>query len=196
MRKARFASVALLMMGTIFASHVSGQEKPKTENNSSATTLKVQVTFSESDGEKKLANLPYVFFIKPGTPNAAPPASWTKVRIGSRVPVYAGKEGGMQYIDVGTNIDARALPADNGRFDVFVNLERSWVERDAPVALKKGPGPAEEGNPAGCNQPIIRQFKTELTLTMHDGESIQTTQAADPLSGRLLTITVNMSIVK
>lgn len=189
MRKARFAPIALLAFTTV-ALHVSAQEKPKPENGTTATTLKLQITFSESDGEKKLANLPYTFFIKPGASTS--PA---KLRIGSRVPVTTGKAGEIQYIDVGTNIDARALPADNGRFDVFVNLERSWVEGDASAALKKG-ATAEETGPTSCSPPIIHQFKTELNLTLHDGESIQTTQAADPISGRLLTITVNMSIVK
>lgn len=194
MRKARFAPIALLAFTTV-ALHVSAQEKPKPENGTTATTLKLQITFSESDGEKKLANLPYTFFIKPGSPSASTPPSWTKLRIGSRVPVTTGKAGEIQYIDVGTNIDARALPADNGRFDVFVNLERSWVEGDASAALKKG-ATAEETGPTSCSPPIIHQFKTELNLTMHDGESIQTTQAADPISGRLLTITVSMSFVK
>jgi len=31
---------------------------------------------------------------------------------------------------------------------------------------------------------------------MHDGQAIQTTQAADPLSGRVLTITVTMNVMK
>jgi len=31
---------------------------------------------------------------------------------------------------------------------------------------------------------------------MRDGQTVQTTQAADPLSGRVLTITVTMNVVK
>jgi len=194
MKKARLALAGLLTL-TVVACHVSAQDKLRTDSKAPATTLKVQVTFTESEGEKKLANLPYTFFLKTGDISTSSGPSWTKVRMGSRVPVYVGKDA-MQYIDVGTNIDARALPADTGRFDVFVNLERSWVEGNASVEPPKGPGGAVDPNAAGCNQPIIRQFKTELTLTMHDGETIQTTQAADPLSGRVLTITVAMNVVK
>jgi hypothetical protein len=194
MRKVPFALAALLAL-TVVAYHISAQDKPRNDSKTPATTLKVQVTFAENEGEKKLANLPYTFFLKTGDTSPALGPSWTKVRMGSRVPVYAGKDAGMQYIDIGTNIDARALPADAGRFDVFVNLERSWVEGEVQVELQKGSGGAVDPNAAGCKQPIIRQFKTELTLTMHDGETIQTTQAADPLSGRVLTITVTMNVV-
>ena len=117
------------------------------------------------------------------------------MRVGSRVPVYVGKDGGMQYIDVGTNIDARGFPADEGRFDIYLNLERSWVEGDVLVPAEKSPT-AVDANSGHFKEPIIRQFKTELNLTMRDGQTIQTTQAADPLSGRVLTITVTMNVVK
>jgi hypothetical protein len=171
------------------------QDKPKPDIKS--TTLKVQVTFTESEGDRKLANLPYTFFIKaieagPGSPYSAP---FTKVRIGSRVPVYAGKEG-MQYIDVGTNIDARGTSADDGLFDIMLNLERSWVEGDVSVPIEKQSAEAADPNAMRFKQPIIRQFKTELNLRLRDGQTIQTTQAADPLSGRLLTIAVTISVVK
>jgi hypothetical protein len=88
----------------------------------------------------------------------------------------------MQYLDVGTNIDARGLADGSGRFTVMLNLERSWIEGDVAVATMK--------------EPIIRQFKTELTLPMKDGQTVQTTQAADPLSARVLTIVATMNVVK
>ena len=189
MRKVRLAWLALMVLMVVPHS-LAAQDSPKPEAKKPETLLKVQVTFTENQGEKKLANLPYTFFLKTADASSLPP-SWTKVRIGSRVPVYAGKDGGIQYVDIGTNIDSRALPSDSGRFDIFVNLERSWVEGEVPVAAG---GPVDQN--ASCKQPIIRQFKTELSLTMHDGETIQTTQAADPLSGRILTISVTMNVVK
>lgn len=188
MGKVKFTIAALLALFVV-PFHLAAQENTKTEGKKIATQLKLQVTLTETQGEKKLANLPYTFFLKTADSTPLPPFSWTKVRVGSRVPVYAGKEAGMQYIDVGTNIDARSMTADDSRFDIFLNLERSWVEGEVASA-------AGDPNVPGCKQPIIRQFKTELTLTMHDGQTIQTTQAADPMSGRILTITVTMNVVK
>jgi hypothetical protein len=193
MRKVQLAAAALLALYVI-PIPLTAQESPKTESKKPVALLKVQVTFSESEGEKKLANLPYAFFLRAGDSNPGP-APWTKVRVGSRVPVYA-KEGGMQYIDVGTNIDARAYSVDEGRYDIYLNLERSWVEGDVVVPLGKSPSGADEPSPGHFKEPIIRQFKTELTFTMRDGQTIQTTQAADPLSGRVLTITLTMNILK
>jgi hypothetical protein len=193
MRKVLLAVAALLALSVI-PIPLTAQESSKTESKKPVSLLKVQVTFSESEGEKKLANLPYTFFLRSGDSNPGP-APWTKVRVGSRVPVYA-KEGGMQYIDVGTNIDARAYSLDEGRFDIYLNLERSWVEGDVLVPLGKSSGAADEPSPGRFKEPVIRQFKTELTFTMRDGQTIQTTQAADPLSGRVLTITLTMNVAK
>ena len=191
MKIARSALVALASL-ILFAPHLFAQEKPASDVKASAATLKLQVTITEQAGEQKVANLPYTFFVRGG--EGGPASPWTKVRMGSRVPVHAGKEG-VQYFDVGTNIDARAVATADGHFDLSLNLERSWVEGEAPVSTEKA-GSVGESNPTQNKEPIIRQFKTELTLTMRDAQTIQTTQAADPLSGRVLTITVTMNVVK
>jgi hypothetical protein len=193
MKMIRF-SLALLMLLSAVPLRLVPQESPKSDTSKPSTTLKVQVVLAENDGEKKVANLPYTFFLKAPDANSSLP-SWTMLRIGSRVPVYAGKEGGMQYIDIGTNIDARAKSTDSGRFDVFLKLERSWVEGEVSVPTGGAPGAADQNAPR-FKEPIIRQFKTDLDLTMHDGESIQTAQAADPLSARILSITVSINVVK
>ncbi len=196
MSRTRFALAALLTL-TVVALHAPAQEKPKPDSKTPVTTLKVQVTFAEQEGEKKLANLPYTFFIKAG--DLGPNSPWTKVRIGNRVPVATGTDKGtiqFQYIDVGTNIDARGLTTDGGRFDITLNLERSWVEGGVAFPAEKQSESTVNTNTGQFKEPIIGQFKTELTLTMRDGQTIQTTQAADPLSGRVLTITVTMNVVK
>lgn len=195
MRKVNFA-LALLLAVAFVSFRTIAQENSKPEARKPATTLKVQVTITENEGEKKLSNLPYSFFIKAteASPNGLP-APWAKLRMGSRIPVYVGKEGGMQYLDVGTNIDARGFVSDDGRFDISLNLERSWVEGDVLVPVEKMPAAADV-NSGHFKEPIIRQFKTELNLTMRDGQSTQSTQATDPLSGRVLTITVTTNVVK
>jgi hypothetical protein len=199
MRNIRFAVAALLAL-LVFAVRGSAQDVPKAESKKSANTvtLRVQVTFTESEGEKKLANLPYTFFIR-AAEQAPVPSPWTKVRVGSRVPVATGNDKGatqFQYIDVGTNIDARGYLLDDGRFDIYLDLERSWVEGDVPIQTDKTLNSSGNTNADRFKEPIIRQFKTELTLTMRDGQTIQNTQAADPISGRLITTTVTINVVK
>jgi hypothetical protein len=199
MRNIRFAVAALLAL-SVFAVRGSAQDVPKPESKKSANTvtLRVQVTFTESEGEKKLGNLPYTFFIRVAEQTPVP-SPWTKVRVGSRVPVATGNDKGttqFQYIDVGTNIDARGYSLDDGRFDIYLDLERSWVEGDVPIQTEKSLNSSGNGNADHFKEPIIRQFKTELTLTMRDGQTVQNTQAADPISGRLITTTVTINVVK
>ena len=191
MKRAQFLFGVLGILA-LLTPKLSAQETPKPENKVPASTLKVQVTFTESQGEKKLANLPYTFYVQAGDVGRSP---WTKVRVGSRIPVYVGKDAG-KYIDIGTNIDARGFAIEGGKFDVILSLERAWVEGDVAVPAEKSVGNPTIGASGQFYEPIIRQFKTELTLAMKDGQTIQTTQAADPLSGRILTITVVMNVVK
>jgi hypothetical protein len=188
MKIAKLVLAVILATVTALPAPVLGQGNPK-----ASATLKVKITFAENESDKKLSNLPYTFYLK--STDATAPPSWTKVRMGSRVPVYVGKDG-MQYIDIGTNVDARAVPSDGGGFDIFVKLDRSWVDGEVGIPAEAKASAGKDAIPDNFKQPIIRQFKSELTLTMHDGETIETTQAADPLNGKVLTISVTMNVVK
>lgn len=196
MRKFSFALAAITALAVI-CPYLSAQDKPKPDVKTPPVPLKIQVTISEHEGEKKLANLPYTFFLRAA--DTVHDSPMTKLRMGSRVPVASGGDKGaisFQYIDVGTSIDARALALEEGRFDLSLNLERSWVEGDVLIPGEKQATTAGEPNSGVFREPIIRQFKSELTLTMKDGQTIQSTQATDPVSGRVLTITVTMNVVK
>ncbi len=180
--------VALLFM-ILPTWQVAAQEKPTSESKPAPRTLKLQLTVAEQDGEKKLTNLPYTIFVEADAAGHSSPA--TKLRIGSRIPVSTGVEGekiSFQYVDIGTNLDARAYSAGDGKYELVIAIERSWVD---------GETPSQTGSNAMVwRQPSIHQFKTELTLKLHDGQTIQSTQAADPLNGRVLTLTVTMNVVK
>jgi hypothetical protein len=188
MRRERFGVVALAVMILPWW-QLSAQEKPNPESKPAPRTLKLQLTVAEQEGEKKLTNLPYTIFVEADATGHSSPA--TKLRIGSRIPVSTGVEGekvAFQYIDIGTNIDARAYSAADGKYELVIAIERSWV--DGEVSAQAG------SNALVWRQPSIHQFKTELTLKLHDGQTIQSTQAADPLNGRVLTLTVTMNVVK
>ena len=184
-----------LVMWTVLAgilAPLSAQEK--SDAKPPATTLKVQVTIAEMEGEKKVVNLPYTYYLRAG--EGGPAAPWTKLRLGTRIPVYVGKENAMQHLDVGTSIDSRAYNSENGRFDITLNLERSWVEGDVLVPMEKAAAQATDPHVGPFREPVIRQFKTELTLTMRDGQTTQSTLATDPLSGKVVSITITINVVK
>lgn len=199
MRKVKL-TILILILGGLFCPLVGAQDKPKAdpENKGPAITLRVQVTIAETEGEKKVANLPYIFFLKAGEA-VGQSAPWAKVRMGSRVPIATGTEKGstqFQYVDVGTSIDARAWAVPDGRYELALNLERSWVEGDVAIPSDRVAHTTPDPEASIFREPIIRQFKTELVLTLQDGQSIQSTQATDPLSGKTLTIQVVLNLVK
>jgi hypothetical protein len=192
MKKAAMAAfvVALLAVAT---PRLVAQDKPKSEPTAEASTadptpIKVAVTFTEFEGDKKVKSLPYTMVMDA---DGKPPKS--VVKVGNRIPVYVGKDYGMQYLDIGTSIDCQASRAIDNRFEIRLTLERSWVEGDVPVAVDPG---ASSQSTRQFPEPIVRQFKSELTLTLHDGQTIESSFATDPLSGKVLKVEVSLNVMK
>ncbi|HXX14066.1 MAG TPA: hypothetical protein VEJ47_04120 [Candidatus Eremiobacteraceae bacterium] len=192
MPTARFL-IAALTLTALVCPNLFAQEKPKPEPKPS-TLLKLQVVISETEGEKKVGSLPYTLFLTADF--SGPGSPYSQIRIGSRIPAYTGKENGMQYLDVGTKIDARAQSQENGLFDVVLNVDRSWVDGEVLIPMDKLEGHSSEQSTIQFKQPILHEFRTGLTFKMRDGQTVQSTQAADPVSGRVLTLSVTMNVVK
>jgi hypothetical protein len=184
--------VAALAMATPW---VPAQEKPKSEDaaleahSTETTQLKISFIFTEFEGEKKVKSLPYSMVV---VADGKPPKS--DVKVGSRVPVYVGKDYGMQYVDVGTNIDCQASRTKDNKFDVRVILERSWVEGSVAVAVD--PGASQQIHRSQFAEPIVQQFKSELSLTLRDGQTVESTFATDPLSGKVFKAEVSLNVLQ
>jgi hypothetical protein len=201
--------VILALLFCTFAglhSPVQAQEKAKpeesekkAESKKEAAELRVQVVFTEYDGEKKMSSLPYTLLV--GAPEGHI-GSKSSIRMGLRVPVVTGsfKSGSesstvnqqFTYIDLGSNLDGWASKEENGRFNLHLNLERS-------SAYSSGSGQkasAISGNEVLLSQPVIQQFKTEVDLFIRDGQTIQSTLATDPVSGRVTKVEVTVNVVK
>jgi len=176
------------------------QDKPKAEDSQKAevrtTPVKVQIVFTEFEGDKKVKSLPYTLYINAlDAPEVK--SGWVKLRVGSRVPVYTGgTAGNMTYLDVGTNIDARSAYAGEGRLLLYLRIERSWVEGGVSVPLAKSDGSASETSSGHFQEPIVRQFVSEFDLKLREGQPVESTMATDPLSGKVLKVDVSFTIVK
>jgi hypothetical protein len=172
----------------------TAEDKPKAEIHvDKVTPLRVQVVLTEFDGEKKVKSMPYVSYLNAYEGGRG---GFARIRIGTRVPVYSGKDSGMQYIDVGTNIDCRATNGDAGSFRLEMVVERSWVESEVLIAPTRE-SVADKSEPAGqFKEPIIRQFKMEMGVSLRDGQTSESTLATDPISGRVSKIEVSLSVLK
>ncbi len=194
MRKRWLAGVAVALGIAVCVPKLPAQEQPKSSHQNSdeirfsRASLKIQVVFTEYEGDKKLKSLPYSFLVTTHTRETWPEA---KIRVGSRVPVYTGGEhDSVTYMDVGTSIDCRAEAVAEGRYRIYLNLERSWVEGDVPVTVEKATPPQ------AFREPVVRQYRAELSPILKDGQSIETSLATDPLSGKVVKLEVSASLVK
>jgi hypothetical protein len=196
MQKVKTAFV-FLAVASLLAQPVLAQEKSKPEEkgppSAHPTPLKVQIVFTEFEGDKKVKSMPYtsVFAADPGHQLDS-----VKLRIGSRVPLYAGKEGGLQYIDVGTNLDCTADRFEDGRFGLRLALERSWIQGDVPVPVDHSTEAQAGGSGGQFKEPVIGQYKTQEYLIMRDGQTVECTVATDPLTGRTLKIELTLNVMK
>ena len=184
-------AASLLLFG-LSVTTARGQEQPKPEEKTKGeeqiTPLKVTVVFNEYEGEKKVSSLPYVLFLKAGAEHKDYMGT---VRMGVRVPVWTGaKDSAVQYQDVGSNIDCWARPAQGDRYALELRLERSSLytgKDDHPVAQK----PDDE-----LHQPIMRQFRSNSTVTLRDGQTTQSIMATDPLNGHTIRVEVTLNVLK
>ena len=190
----------LLLLGMLSPLWPS-QDKPKSDEKLKAeaqtTPVKVQIVFTEFEGDKKVKSLPYTLYINaPDAPELKP--GWVKLRVGSRVPVYTGSSntGNMTYLEVGTNIDARSAYTAEGRLLLHLNIERSWVEGDVSVPMAKSDGSASETSSGHFQEPIIRGLISEFDLKLREGQSVESTVVTDPISGKVLKVDVSFTIVK
>jgi hypothetical protein len=155
------------------------------------TQLKLQIVLTELDGTKKISSLPYTLRVLA----SAHPAD-TKSNTGMRIPIRTGgkdNEYQMQYLDIGTNINYTAKPLDGGRYQLHLQVERSMVyvssTGDKPV-------PWSPTDPLLSVDPVIGQFKENCDLVIRDGQTLQATMAADPVTGHIMTMDVTINVDK
>ena len=165
------------------------QEKPKSEERATVLIpIKVQVVFTEFEGEKKISSMPYAFTVPAG--DKAGVNNGASIRTGVRVPIEIdGKDQKTTYIDVGSNIDCRIQSGEDGRFLVTLNFDRSAIY---PNKTPEGERLVNEPN----GQPVVRQFRTSESLLLRDGQTSENTLSTDPLNGHTMRVSVTINVQK
>jgi hypothetical protein len=175
------------------------QEKPSTSTaaEGTAAAFRIQVVLTEYDGEKKVSSLPYSVpvALQPGEKRAV-----GSVRVGIRVPVATSTktgESGIQYMDVGTNLDVRMRGADAERYPVELTIERSWLYvRDQSRDGKTEGRSWVPGDPAPSSTPLNHQFRVMVEFLLRDGRSAETTIATDPITGHVYKVDAQLTVLK
>jgi len=173
-------NVLLVTLLLAFSGIAVAQEtaKPKPDEHTLAVIpLRIQVVFSEYDGEKKVTNLPYTFTVNANERRAKPNS---QIRIGARVPISTGKDQST-YMDIGTNVDCSATLEDDGRYKLQMALERSSVSPDAQ---------------SSSSNPVLRTFRVDLNPVLKDGQTVESIVSTDPLSGHVYHVSVTLNVIK
>jgi hypothetical protein len=185
----RLSYLTLLGALCLPALQLHAQEKPKTEEHKKVSTpIKVQIVFTEYDGDKKISSMPYSFTVISDEKMGGRYS--TSLRTGIRVPIETdGKDQKTTYLDIGSNIDCGIETEDDGRFHVLLIFDRS-----ALYPNKSTEGERLVANPGG--QPVIRQFRTAENLILKDGQSSENLLSTDPLTGHTLRVSVTINVQK
>src|SRR6266850_6535424 len=163
------------------------QDKPKSEEKAKPSVpLKVQIVFTEFDGDKKISSMPYSFTVIADEKLGG--YYTTVLRTGIRVPIETdGKDQKTTYLDIGSNIDCGIKSEDDGRFHLYLIFDRS-----ALYPNKSAEGERLVANPGG--QPVVRQFRTDENLILKDGQTSENLVSTDPLNGHTLRVSVTINV--
>jgi hypothetical protein len=164
------------------------------------TPLRVQITISTFEGEKKISSVPYTLSV---TAVRTAPSKISQLRMGTKVPLPATKPpsvdgkplteipgmvaggGPVTYHEIGTNIDCAAWLADDDRYELSITVEDNSIPRDEAARVAKTQGP-----------PLIRSFRLHNRVILRDGQSTQFTAATDRISGETVRVDVTLNVAK
>jgi len=195
----RLAICALAFVTSFLINSVYAQEKSETEpanvgvSRSEGPQVRVQVVFTEYEGQKKVQSFPYALLVRV---TGSKQGAVSKIRMGSRVPVVTSSNPTQfQYVDVGTNVDCEAITTSDGRYRLSLRIERSWPELESSSETKSAPL-SSEARAVGAQQPVIRQFRSDNEVILRDGQTLETDFATDPVTEKVIKIEVSLNLVK
>lgn len=185
-RRMMFGGIGVLLL---LAPCLWAQEKPKEPVlEMPGTPVKVQVVFTETQGDRKVSSLPYVLHLMTQDPSGRSGPTG-KLRMGVKVPILTGKEGQYQYLDLGTNIDCSAQLMSSAQYLLRLKVSRS-------LSYSPEGQPKSELAVALGSAPIYGDFSADLNLLLKDTQTIQSVVSTDPVSGRTLKVDVTLNVVK
>jgi hypothetical protein len=134
---------------------------------------RIEFNVREIEDGKRLNSRNYMMMVEEG--------SYASFRVGNRVPIVGGEKG-IQYNDVGMNIDCR--PRERGD---AVALE-IHVESSSVVA--------QEQPPTATTNPVFRQQRSNISAVVTPGKPTLVASMDDVLSNRRYEIEVTATKVK
>jgi len=171
--------VWLMVLGVVFCGTLgsaraqeSAPAKAKSDDSEKAlAAFRLDFALSESEGGKTINTRHYSMNLVPGYSPS------NQIKIGSRVPVE-GKEGAMQYVDVGTNIWSRMLEHGDA------------LQLEVKADLTNFANPEQEGQ---RSMPLLRQLLINASTLAMLGKPTVVGVVDDPNSKRQFQLEVTVT---
>jgi hypothetical protein len=165
--------IACSLVSTGYAQQTAGP-KPPDQLAAVPPAFKLTVVLSRVNGEKRVANLPFVLILTS--------SDRSSVQMSSQVPMPTLVEGknGYTYQSVGTNITASVSLREGGAYLVNLTVNDSQVLSDS-----NGAGPGR-----------LQSFTVQTPLVLRDAGSIQFNAATDKTTGDVVKVDVTLNVIK
>ena len=193
MKKSLFAVAlaAFVLHAPLLRAQEKSQEKSEKqkaeERRKLSIPVKVQLTFIELDGDKKIASMPYSFIAIATDPDAR--TENTSIRNGVRIPVEIdSKDAKVTYLDVGSNVDCQVYTDDEVHFRLGLNFERSALYSPSGDEKK------DISQPGGA--PLVRSFRAQEHFILRDGQTSENVLSTDPFTGHVLHVSITLNVIK
>lgn len=162
--------MVVMLLLTSFAC-AQGNDAPKKET----TLYKLEFSVMEVQNGQKSNVRNYSMFI-------ASDGRTQSTQVGNRVPVPAGKDGGIQYMDVGLKINCRVATEKENAVVVDFNF-------DLGSLLPPDPTSAE-------HVPVVRQLRQDGTALLPIGKATVISSADDINTTRTIVVEATVTRVK
>jgi hypothetical protein len=165
--------------------------------------VKVDVTISRYQGDKKTSSLPFSFYASAG-PSMRSQGS---MRMGIDVPIGtstttqtrttpSGSNGATnatgetstrtEYRRIGTSIDSYVIRTDETHFSVYVAVD------DSSIFTADG----DAKNLKNADAAAFRTFSTSNTVILRDGQTVQFGMGTDKVTAEVIKIEVALTVIK
>ena len=152
------------------------------------TPLRIQVVIARYQGEKRVSSLPYTLSINAQNTGR----TVGQIRMGADIPIRAegaaadSKTGGVNYDQVGTQIDCIVRLVPDGRYALELSVSDKTVYADGDGEKLSSPSLL----------PTFRSFRATNSVLLRDGQSTQFTAATDRLTGDVVRVDVTLHVIK
>ena len=190
----RLMLLALVLVSMLVsAAAARAQEPDEAPGPGVGVPLSVEVTISRYRGDELVSSRPYVLamtaYERPGSVASLSLGGNVPLLTPMRGPAGAGEQPprSVTYQRTGVEIDCTARHVGEGRYEITVVIDETSVGGENQPSADSFRAP---------DTPFVREFASDNTLVLRDGESRRYLAAADLVSGETIRVDVTLTVLE